>query len=63
MHWPRAVEGWWVGLAMCQWRSGSGPSTASISILEDGTLSLLTGSVDISGTDTVLAQIAARRWG
>jgi len=52
-----------VGLAMCQWRSGSGPSTASVSLLEDGTLSLLTGSVDISGTDTVLAQITAATLG
>jgi CO/xanthine dehydrogenase Mo-binding subunit len=55
----RLEEGHGVGLAVCQWRSGSGPSTASISINEDGTLSLLTGSVDITGTDTVLAQIAA----
>jgi carbon-monoxide dehydrogenase large subunit len=60
MHWPQQLaEGHGVGLAVCQWRSGSGPSTASISINEDGTLSLLTGSVDITGTDTVLAQIAA----
>jgi CO/xanthine dehydrogenase Mo-binding subunit len=60
MHWPRkSEEGNGIGLAVCQWRSGSGPSTASISINEDGTLSLLTGSVDITGTDTVLAQIAA----
>jgi len=60
MHWPRqSEEGHGVGLAVCQWRSGSGPSTASISINEEGMLSLLTGSVDITGTDTVFAQIAA----
>src|ERR671923_2447754 len=60
MSWPhKSAEGHGVGLAVCQWRSGSGPSSASISINEDGTLSLLTGSVDITGTDTVLAQIAA----
>jgi CO/xanthine dehydrogenase Mo-binding subunit len=60
MSWPsKSKEGHGVGLAVCQWRSGSGPSTASISINEDGTVSLLTGSVDITGTDTVLAQIAA----
>jgi CO/xanthine dehydrogenase Mo-binding subunit len=40
-----------------------GPSTASISIHEDGTVSLLTGSVDISGTDTVFVQIAAEALG
>jgi CO/xanthine dehydrogenase Mo-binding subunit len=55
---PR-TPGTGVGLAMCQWRSGSGPSTAAVSIQEDGTVSLLTGSVDITGTDTVFAQIVA----
>jgi xanthine dehydrogenase molybdenum-binding subunit len=54
----KSADGHGVGLAVCQWRSGSGPSTASISITEEGTVSLLTGSVDITGTDTVLAQIA-----
>ena len=48
-----------VGVAVGEWRSGSGPSTASISVNEDGTVGLLTGSVDISGSDTSLAQIAA----
>ena len=48
-----------VGIAVGEWRSGSGPSTASISVNEDGTVGLLTGSVDISGSDTSLAQIAA----
>ena len=64
LGWPRAAKaGTGVGLAMCQWRSGSGPSTASVSLLEDGSVSLLTGSVDISGTDTVFAQIAAETLG
>jgi CO/xanthine dehydrogenase Mo-binding subunit len=52
-----------VGVATCEWRSGSGPSTASVSLNEDGTISILTGSVDISGTDTVLAQIGAETLG
>ena len=56
-------EGRGVGIALCEWRSGSGPSTASISINEDGTASLLTGSVDISGSDTGLAAIAAEALG
>ena len=51
------------GIALSQWKSGSGPSTASLSLNEDGTISVLTGSVDISGTDTVLAQIAAETLG
>ena len=52
-----------VGLALCEWRSGSGPSTAAISLNENGTVSLLTGSVDISGSDTSLAAIAAETLG
>ena len=56
-------EGRGVGLALCEWRSGSGPSTASISVNDDGTVSLLTGSVDISGSDTSLAAIAAEALG
>ena len=51
------------GIALCEWRSGSGPSTASVSLNEDGTVSVLTGSVDISGSDTALAQIAAEALG
>jgi len=56
-------EGRGVGICVGEWRSGSGPSTASISVNEDGTISLLTGSVDISGSDTSLAQIAAESLG
>ncbi len=52
-----------VGIALGEWRSGSGPSTASISVNEDGTISMLTGSVDISGSDTSMAQIAAETLG
>ena len=64
LNWPPPREdGVGYGLAMCQWRSGSGPSTASVSIQEDGTVSLLTGSVDITGTDTVFAQIIAEALG
>ncbi len=64
IDWPcQTEEGSGVGLAMCQWRSGSGPSTASVSIHEDGTVSVLTGSVDITGTDTVFAQITAEALG
>lgn len=58
---PKVAKG--VGIALCEWRSGSGPSTASIGLNEDGTVSLLTGSVDISGSDTSLAQIAAETLG
>ena len=55
----KLAEGHGVGIAVGEWRGGSGPSTASICVNEDGTVSMLTGSVDISGSDTSLAQIAA----
>ena len=64
INWPRSLEdGHGIGLALCEWRSGSGPSTAAISVNDDGTVSLLTGSVDISGSDTSLAAIAAEALG
>ena len=64
MDWPcQTGDGHGVGLALCEWRSGSGPSTASISVNDDGTVSLLTGSTDISGSDTALAAIAAEALG
>ena len=64
MNWPRDLEdGHGLGLALCEWRSGSGPSTAAISVNDDGTVSLLTGSTDISGSDTSLAAIAAEALG
>jgi carbon-monoxide dehydrogenase large subunit len=64
INWPQKTgSGSGKGLAMCQWRSGSGPSTASVSIHEDGTASVLTGSVDITGTDTAFAQIVAETLG
>ena len=64
MDWPRELEdGHGIGLALCEWRSGSGPSTASISVNDDGTVSLLTGSTDISGSDTSLAAITAEAMG
>lgn len=64
IDWPRGLEDdHGLGLALCEWRSGSGPSTAAISVNDDGTVSLLTGSVDISGSDTSLAAIAAEALG
>jgi CO/xanthine dehydrogenase Mo-binding subunit len=64
MELPRNLEeGRGIGVAVGEWRSGSGPSTAQISVNEDGTVSMLTGSVDISGSDTSLAQIAAEALG
>ncbi len=56
-------EGRGVGIAVNQWRNSSGPSTAAINLSEDGSFSLLVGSVDLTGSDTALAQIAAETLG
>lgn len=56
-------EGWGVGVAFSDWKSGTGASTATVSLNEDGTVSLLTGTVDIAGSDTSLAQIVAETMG
>lgn len=50
-------EGW--GVAVGEWTNGAGPGSAICSLGEDGTLKVFSGSMDITGTDTGLAQIAA----
>jgi len=50
-------EGW--GVAVGEWTNGSGPGSAICSLGEDGTLKVFNGSMDITGTDTGMAQIAA----
>jgi xanthine dehydrogenase molybdenum-binding subunit len=52
-----------MGLACGEWTNGSGPSNAFITIGEDGSVSLLTGQVDITGLHTSLAQIVAEEVG
>jgi CO/xanthine dehydrogenase Mo-binding subunit len=59
---PRAAgEG--VGVAAGGWGGGREPSAAACKVEADGTLTLHIGSVDISGTDTALAMIAAETFG
>lgn len=43
------------------WTTGS--STASVTVSEDGALRVLTGAVDLTGSNTALAQIAAEELG
>ncbi|MCY4530854.1 MAG: xanthine dehydrogenase family protein molybdopterin-binding subunit [Gammaproteobacteria bacterium] len=47
------------GLAVGFWKNGAGVSSAAIHMNSDGTASLATGSVDLSGTRIALAMIAA----
>jgi xanthine dehydrogenase molybdenum-binding subunit len=50
-------EGW--GVAVGEWTNGAGPGSAICSLGEDGTLKVFSGAMDITGTDTGMAQIAA----
>jgi CO/xanthine dehydrogenase Mo-binding subunit len=52
-----------VGLAVGGWVPGIQPTSASIRLNPDGTLTVLTGAVDIAGTNQGLALIAASAYG
>ncbi|MGH7419625.1 MAG: xanthine dehydrogenase family protein molybdopterin-binding subunit, partial [Candidatus Rokuibacteriota bacterium] len=51
------------GLALGGWLGGLQPTGATVRLNPDGTLSVLTGQVDIAGTNIALAQIAASAYG
>jgi CO/xanthine dehydrogenase Mo-binding subunit len=48
-----------IGMAVGGWPGGIEPCAANLRVNSDGTLSLSLGSVDISGTNTTMAMIAA----
>ncbi|HXI16018.1 MAG TPA: xanthine dehydrogenase family protein molybdopterin-binding subunit [Chloroflexota bacterium] len=50
-------EGW--GVAVGEWTNGGGPASAIVSLHEDGKARIFYGLMDITGTDTAMAQIAA----
>src|SRR5438034_7299057 len=52
-----------VGLSLGGWLGGLQPTAATVKLNPDGTLSVLTGQVDIAGTNIALAQIAASAYG
>jgi CO/xanthine dehydrogenase Mo-binding subunit len=51
------------GLALGGWLGGLQPTGATVRLNPDGTISVLTGQVDIAGTNIALAQIAATAYG
>jgi CO/xanthine dehydrogenase Mo-binding subunit len=55
----RGPAGTGTGLAVGGWLGGLEPASACIRLNTDGTIHVLVGAVDISGTATALAQIAA----
>lgn len=50
-------EGW--GVAIGEWTNGAGPGSAVVSLHEDGSARVFSGLMDLTGTDTAMAQIAA----
>ena len=52
-----------VGLALGGWLGGLQPTGATVRLNPDGSLAVLTGQVDIAGTNISLAQIAASAYG
>lgn len=59
---PRAAgEG--IGIAMGMMRGSSEPASATARLIADGALSVTVGSIDITGTNTGLTQIAAEAFG
>jgi CO/xanthine dehydrogenase Mo-binding subunit len=52
-----------VGVAVGGWMGGIEPASAVCRLDRDGTLSIVAGTVDMSGTNTTLAQIAAEAFG
>jgi CO/xanthine dehydrogenase Mo-binding subunit len=51
------------GLAAGHWSIYAGASSAWVQINEDGTISVVTGAVNLTGTNTSFAQIAAEEFG
>jgi CO/xanthine dehydrogenase Mo-binding subunit len=52
-----------VGMAIGGWLGGLQPTGATVRLNPDGSMSVLTGQVDIAGTNIALAQIAASAYG
>jgi CO/xanthine dehydrogenase Mo-binding subunit len=57
------AEGEGVGIALGSWGGARTPSAAGCRVEPDGTLSVIVGTVDISGSSTGLAMIAAESFG
>ena len=51
-------EGW--GVAVGEWTNGNGAGAAVCSLQEDGSIKVFSGLMDITGSDTSMAQIAAQ---
>jgi CO/xanthine dehydrogenase Mo-binding subunit len=62
---PEALAGWkiGIGLAVGGWPGGNDAAAAACRLEPDGTISVVIGTVDLTGSDTSLAMIAAEGLG
>src|SRR2546425_4467304 len=58
---PEELRGWKIGIGVAAggWQGGTEPAAALCRLEQDGTFTVVVGSLDISGSDTSLALIAA----
>jgi CO/xanthine dehydrogenase Mo-binding subunit len=58
---PQELAGWKIGIgaAVGGWQGGTEPAAALCRLERDGTMTVVVGSVDVSGSDTSMALIAA----
>jgi CO/xanthine dehydrogenase Mo-binding subunit len=58
---PAELKGWKIGIGVAAggWSGGTEPAAALCRLEHDGTFTVVVGSVDVSGSDTSLALIAA----
>jgi CO/xanthine dehydrogenase Mo-binding subunit len=62
---PDKLKGWKIGtgLAVGGWPGGTEPAAAACRLESDGSISVIVGTVDLTGSDTSLALIAAETLG
>jgi CO/xanthine dehydrogenase Mo-binding subunit len=62
---PAGLEGWKIGIGLSAggWPGGTEPAAASCRLENDGSMTVVVGSVDLSGSDTSLGLIAAQALG
>lgn len=62
---PAGLEGWKIGIGLAAggWPGGTEPAAAACRLERDGSMTVIVGSVDLSGSDTSLGLIAAEGLG
>lgn len=62
---PPELKGWNIGIGVAagSWPGGTEPAAAACRLESDGTLTVIVGTVDLTGSDTSLALIAAQGLG